>query len=124
MATIEQEAPSLFGASVKRREDARFITGRGRYTDDITLHGTVHAAFVRSPFAHARIQGVDLSDAQASPGVIAAYTGRDLAEAGVNAIPPGWLLADLKIGERRVLATERVRYAGEAVAVVIAESPA
>lgn len=124
MATIDQEAPSLFGASVKRREDARFITGRGRYTDDVTPHGTVYAAFVRSPYAHARVRGVDASEARQSTGVLAVYTGRDLAEAGVNAIPPGWLLADLKIGDRRVLATDRVRYAGEAVAVVIAESAA
>src|SRR5690606_36853841 len=115
MATVEQETASVFGKSVKRREDPRFLTGRGRYTDDLALPGTVHAAFVRSPHAHARIRGVDSSQARQSPGVVAVYTGKDLADAGVNALPPGWLLSDLKIGHRRVLATGTVRYAGEAV---------
>jgi aerobic carbon-monoxide dehydrogenase large subunit len=125
MATVEKETSNrLFGVSVKRREDPRFITGRGRYTDDITLPGTSYAAFVRSPYAHARITSIDRSAAEGSPGVVAVYTGKDLADAGVNAIPPGWLLTGLKIGDRRVLATGEARYVGEAVAVVIADSAA
>ena len=64
MATLEQESTSLFGARVKRREDPRFLTGRARFTDDITLPGTVYAAFVRSPYAHATIRGIDASRAR------------------------------------------------------------
>jgi aerobic carbon-monoxide dehydrogenase large subunit len=124
MATTEQETGRVFGVSVKRREDPRFITGRGRFTDDMSLPGMLHAAFVRSPHAHARIGRIDDSAARKSPGVVNVFTGKDLADAGVNAIPPGWMLAGLKIGDRRVLATDEARYVGEAVAVVIADSAA
>jgi aerobic carbon-monoxide dehydrogenase large subunit len=124
MATTEQETGRVFGVSVKRREDPRFITGRGRYTDDIVLPGMLHASFVRSPYAHARITGIDKAAAESAPGVVAVYVGKDLADAGVNAIPPGWLLTGLKIGDRRVLVTDEVRYVGEAVAVVIADTAA
>jgi carbon-monoxide dehydrogenase large subunit len=123
MATIAPERARIFGRSIKRREDPRLITGRGRFTDDIRLPGTLHAVFVRSPHAHARIRGIDVSAARAHPGVVAVYTGRDLADGGVNPIPTGWLLEGLKPGERRALAVDRVRYVGEAVAVVIADSP-
>ncbi|HEX6537457.1 MAG TPA: xanthine dehydrogenase family protein molybdopterin-binding subunit, partial [Gemmatimonadaceae bacterium] len=114
----------LFGARVKRREDPRFITGRGQYTDDITLPGTTHAAFVRSPYAHARITGVDAAGALAMPGVRAVFTGADLADAGVNPIPAGWVLPGMHTTPRRALATDRARYVGEAVAVVIADTAA
>jgi carbon-monoxide dehydrogenase large subunit len=123
MATIAPERARIFGRSIKRREDPRLITGRGRFTDDIRLPGTLHAVFVRSPHAHARIRGIDVSAARGHPGVVAVYTGRDLADGGVNPIPTGWLLEGLKPGERRALAVDRVRYVGEAVAVVIADSP-
>jgi carbon-monoxide dehydrogenase large subunit len=124
MGTSTNPAGSMIGASVKRREDPRFLTGRGRYTDDIKLPGTTHAAFVRSPHAHARVRGIDLSRAERSAGVRAIYTGADMQRAGVNPIPVGWLLADMKMGERRALAVDTVRYVGEAVAVVIADAPA
>ena len=114
----------MFGASVKRREDPRFLTGRGTYTDDIQISGTTHAAFVRSPFAHAKVGAIDTSAARGLPGVIAIFTGRDLEDAGVKALPVGWLLPNLKIGQRRALVTDTVRYVGEAVAVVIAETAA
>src|ERR671938_116967 len=113
----------LFGKSIKRREDPRFITGRGQYTDDIKIPGTTHAAFVRSPYAHARVRGVDTTAARAHPGVRAVFTGRDLLDAGVNRLPVGWLLPDLKIGQRRPMAADVVRHVGEAVAVVIADTP-
>jgi carbon-monoxide dehydrogenase large subunit len=113
----------LFGASVKRREDARFITGAGQYTDDVTLPGTVYASFVRSPYAHARIRGIDTSTARAMPGVHAVYTGKDLSTSGVNPIPPGWLIPDMKIAAHHPLAIDAARYVGDAVAVVIADSP-
>ncbi len=112
----------LFGASIKRREDPRLITGKGNYTDDIRLPGMTHAAFVRSPYAHARIRSIDFAEAAKQPGVIAVYIGKDLADGGVNPIPVGWLLDGLKMGERRALAIDRVRYVGEAVAMVIGEN--
>ena len=69
----------LFGSSIKRREDPRMITGRGLYTDDVKLAGQTHAVFVRSPHAHARVKRVDVSAAKRVPGVVAAFTGKDLA---------------------------------------------
>ena len=116
--------PDGIGSSPKRKEDGRFITGRGQYTDDIVLPGQLHAAFVRSPHSHARIRGVDTARAKAMPGVRMVYTGPDLKAAGVNPLPVGWLLPDLKIGEHMPLATDKVRYVGNAVAIVIADSPA
>lgn len=124
MTSTPQPTTRMFGASVKRREDPRFLTGRGTYTDDIQISGTTHAAFVRSPFAHAKVGAIDTSAARGLPGVIAIFTGRDLEDAGVKALPVGWLLPNLKIGQRRALVTDTVRYVGEAVAVVIAETAA
>src|SRR5512138_1103484 len=77
----------LFGARVRRKEDPRFLTGRGQYTDDVRVHGTLHASFVRSPHAHARLLGLDIEAARTHPGVVAVYTGKDLAEGGVSGIP-------------------------------------
>ena len=118
-----QVGGSMFGASVLRREDARFLTGRGRYTDDVTLPGTTHAAFVRSPHAHARIHAIDTTRAEATPGVRAVFTGAVLAGSGVNGIPVGWVLPDMKMAPQPPLAVARVRYVGQAVAVVIADNP-
>src|ERR671915_520118 len=123
MATTVPTGSSLLGASIKRVEDPRFITGRGLFTDDVKIPGTTHAAFVRSPYAHARVRGVDTAAARAHPGVRAVFTGRDLLDAGVNPLPVGWLLPDLKIGQRRPMAADVVRHVGEAVAVVIADTP-
>jgi aerobic carbon-monoxide dehydrogenase large subunit len=78
------------GASVRRKEDFRFVTGRGTYTDDINRYGQTYAAFARSPYAHARIDGIDTAAAQAVAGVVAVFTGDDLAAAGVNGLPCGW----------------------------------
>ena len=113
----------LFGSSIKRREDPRMITGRGLYTDDVKLPGQTYAAFVRSPHAHARVRRVDLSRAKGMPGVVAAYTGKDMAEGGVGPLPCGWLLPDIKIPEFRGVATDKVNFVGHAVAVVIGETP-
>jgi carbon-monoxide dehydrogenase large subunit len=122
---VEEKAPAkrIFGLSIKRREDPRFITGKGRYTDDVILPGQLHASFVRSPHAHAAVRGVDTAAARQVPGVVAAFTGKDLAQAGVNPLPCGWLLPDLKIPPYRVLATDRVRFVGQPVAVVVGETP-
>jgi aerobic carbon-monoxide dehydrogenase large subunit len=114
----------LVGKAVRRREDPRFITGRGTYTDDVKLPGTHHAVFVRSPLAHARIVNIDARKATALSGVRAVFTGKDLADGGVNPIPVGWLLPGLKTTDFRAIAVDRVRHAGEAVAVVVAETAA
>ncbi len=113
----------LFGSSIKRREDPRFITGRGAFTDDMKLPGQTYAVFVRSPHAHARLRTVDVSRAKQVPGVVAAFSGKDLAAGGVNPLPCGWLLPDIKIPEYRAIATTKAHFAGHAVAVVIAETP-
>src|ERR1017187_2706910 len=106
----------LFGAAVKRREDPRLITGGATYVEDIKLLGLTYAAFVRSPHAHARIVKVDTSSAKAQPGVIAVVTGADLV-GKIGTIPTAWLLpnADLKTPAHPALASETVRYVGDAV---------
>ena len=114
---------ALFGASVKRREDPRLLTGRGRFTDDIQLPGTVYAVFVRSPYAHARIKNVDVSKALQA-GALAALSGKDL-EGKVGPVPCAWVItnADIKVPKYRPLAVDKVRYVGDPVAVVVAETP-
>ncbi|MBL8986082.1 MAG: molybdopterin-dependent oxidoreductase, partial [Gemmatimonadetes bacterium] len=116
---------SLFGSGIKRREDPRLITGAGAFVDDLKLPGLTYAAFVRSPYAHARIVGIDTRAAAAAPGVIAVFSGKDVA-GRINPVPcafnvPG---CDLKTPAHPVLATDKVRYAGDAVAMVVAESRA
>lgn len=117
----------LIGKSVKRVEDKRFITGRGRYTDDIVLPNMTYACIVRSPHAHARIKGVQTSAAAAAPGVVAVFTGADIAKAGVGGVPCGWQV-NFKNGDTMkepphpLLVADKVRFVGDAVAVVIAES--
>ena len=114
----------LFGASIRRREDPRLITGQATYTDDMHLPGMAYASIVRSPHAHARIVRVNAEAARGRPGVIAVFTGRDL-EGKINPIPTAWLIpnSDLKTPPHPALATDRVRYAGDGVAVVVAEDP-
>src|SRR6185369_2302202 len=112
--------PRLLGASIKRREDPRFITGKGNYTDDLKLAGMTHAVFVRSPHANAKIRKIDIAAASKAPGVVAIFTGKDLT--GVNSLPCGWLLPDLKVPPHPPLAVDTARYVGDPVAVVIAES--
>src|SRR5690348_10962938 len=105
--SLPQSNESVLGAPVLRREDARFLTGRGRYTDDITLPGTTHAAFVRSPHAHARVLSIDTTRAEQLPGVHAVFTGQQLHASGVNGIPVGWLLPNIKTPARPPLAVDR-----------------
>src|SRR3954451_6306314 len=113
----------LFGQSIKRREDPRLITGKGNYVDDVRLPGTTHAAFVRSPHAHARIKSIDTAAAKKLKGVVAVYTGKDLIAGGMKPLPVGWLIPGMKIPVHNVLTVDRARYMGDAVAVVIAETP-
>ena len=115
----------VLGASVKRREDRRFITGRGRYLDDIKLPGMVHLAILRSPYAHANIRSVDTSAAKAMAGVLAVFTGADIP---YNPLPMAWPAggsAGLQnnVNTPRVLATDSVKWTGEGVAAVVAETP-
>ena len=117
----------LIGARIPRKEDYRFLTGAGQYTDDVTLPGQTHAAFVRSPHAHARIKSVNTAMARTAPGVLAVYTGDDVAAAKLGGLPCGWLITDvngqpMKEPPYPVLAQGKVRFAGERVAVVIAET--
>ena len=114
-------ATALFGDSVKRTEDPRLITGRGKYVDDIRLTGMTHMAFVRSPYAHANIRSVDTSVAANAPGVLTVFTGADLQEQ-LGGLPVAWLLPDLKQPPHPPLAYETVRYVGDAVAVVVADT--
>ena len=115
------------GASVRRKEDHRFLTGKGHYVDDIDRPGQAYAIFVRSPHAHATIKSVDTSAALAAPGVVAVFTGADLAADGVGALPCGWVITQTN-GEvwnappHPVIATETVRCVGDQVAVVIAQT--
>jgi aerobic carbon-monoxide dehydrogenase large subunit len=112
------------GASIKRSEDPRILTGAGRYVDDIKLPGMLHAAFVRSPMAHARVLSVDVSAARALEGVVAAFTGADLEAMTVPG--PDALMALMgwagPTPEFTLLATDKVRFVGDPVAIVIAES--
>jgi aerobic carbon-monoxide dehydrogenase large subunit len=122
MAAIAAERYT--GASIKRSEDPRILTGGGRYVDDVKLPGMLHAAFVRSPLAHARVRSVDVSAARALPGVVAAFTGSELEEMTVSGPDP---LAALMGGagptpEFTLLATDKVRFVGDPVAIVVAES--
>ena len=112
------------GASVKRSEDPRILTGAGRYVDDVKLPGMLHAAFVRSPLAHGRVLAVDAPAARSLPGVVAVLTGADLDAITVRGPDP--LLAMMGAGasapDYSLLATDTVRLVGDPVAVVIAES--
>ena len=122
--TTTQVAPArVFGSGIRRREDPRLLTGTARYTADFTLPGMLHAAVLRSPHGHARIRGVDTSRARGAAGVVAVFTAAD-TESGLKCIPCAWLLpnAGLNIAPYRALAPDVVRYVGDAVAVVVAES--
>ena len=118
MATATDQR--LFGQSIKRREDPRFITGKGHYTDDLKLPGLTYAAFVRSPHAHAHIRSIDTARAVKHPGVVAVFTGKDMT--GVNSLPCGWLLPELKVPPHMPLISDVTRHVGDPVAIVIAEN--
>jgi len=115
------------GASVKRKEDIRFITGKGRYVDDINRPGQAYAYFLRSPHAHAKIDKIDTAEALKSPGVVAIFTGDDIAADKVGGLICGWMIhskdgSPMKAGAHPALAQGAVRYVGDHVAVVIADT--
>jgi carbon-monoxide dehydrogenase large subunit len=116
---------SAIGQPVLRKEDARFLTGTGQFTDDVTMTRQTHAYFLRSPHAHATIRAIDVKKAKAAPGVVGVFTGADLT--GVNGLPCGWLITGtdgkpMNEPPHPVLAQGKVRYVGDAVAIVVAES--
>src|SRR5882762_7641320 len=122
-------ASGPIGQSIKRREDYRFLTGAGQYTDDVVLPGQTFGVFLRSPYAHARITSIDTSRALKAPGVVQIFTGADLAEAKVGGLPCGWLIhskdgTPMKEPAHPVLAQGKVRHVGDQVALVVAESVA
>ena len=107
------------GQSVKRTEDPRLIKGLAHYVDDIKLPDTLHVAFVRSIYAHARLKSVDTSEALTSPGVVAVYTGQDVAER-IGPVPCASALPELKVPDHRVLAKDKVYFVGHPIAAVVA----
>lgn len=116
---------SGIGASSKRREDIRFLTGNGNYTDDINIHGQAHVYFLRSDMAHGRIKNIDTSAAENMSGVVRIFTGADFE--GIGSIPCGWQVTD-RHGEvmqepaHPVLAIGKVRHVGDPIAAIVADS--
>ena len=115
------------GARVKRKEDQRFITGKGKYTDDINLPKQTYAYFVRSPHAHATIKSINTAKAKKMPGVVGIFTGEDVAEDKLGGLICGWMIhskdgSPMKAGPHPILAQGKVRYVGDHVAVVVAET--
>lgn len=119
--TAETMPTRLVGQAIKRREDPQLITGQGSFLDDIKLPGMTHACVLRSPYAHAKIKSIDTSKAKAHPGVVAVFTGEDMLD--LNPLPCAWQAGRVKnnVNTPRVLAVGEVHFAGDAVALVIAE---
>src|ERR671934_886643 len=117
MSAVEHEHGGWLGRSVKRKEDDRFVVGRGNYIEDIKLPNMLHMAILRSPFAHAKINSIDTSRATELPGVVAVVTGELLAEHNLAWMPT------LSGDTQAVLATDKVRMQGQEVACVVAEDP-
>ncbi|WP_310463595.1 xanthine dehydrogenase family protein molybdopterin-binding subunit [Sphaerotilus sp.] len=118
---------SPIGKPLRRREDERFLTGAGQYTDDVTLHGQTYAVFLRSPYAHARIRSIDTTAARQAPGVVAIFTGADIAASKIGGLPCGWLIhskdgTPMKEPAHPIIAHDKVRHVGDQVALVVAES--
>ncbi len=114
---------SYIGKSMKRVEDPRFIQGKGRYVANLTLPGMAYLAIKRSPYAHAKINSIDTSAAEALDGVLGVFTGQDLLNDGVGALPCGWQVPNIKIPVQYALQVDKVRHVGDRVAIVVAESP-
>ena len=117
------------GARVKRKEDKRFTTGKGRYTDDLRMQNQAYAAFVRSPHAHATVKSIETGAAETMDGVVAVLTGAQLTADGIGNLICGWAVpskdgSPMNMGAWSALATDKVRYVGDAVVVVIADSAA
>ena len=121
MSSESDVADRVFGSSVERREDRSLLTGEAKFTDDL-LPDAAHLAILRSQYAHATIEDVDTSAAEARDDVIAVFTGADIEETGIpNAIPTAWMLPGLVTPQYKIMATDKVRHTGDAVAAVVAE---
>src|SRR5437764_14575758 len=107
------------GQRVKRTEDPRLIRGLAHYVDDVALPGTLHVAFVRSIYAHAKINSIDINAARSAPGVVAVYTGNDVAQK-IGPVPCASALPELKVPDHRVLATDKVYFVGHPIVAVVA----
>src|SRR3954468_5236772 len=123
------QAPTAtgIGASVRRKEDLRFVTGKGQYTDDISRPGEARAVFIRSPHAHARIKRVDTEAAAAMRGVLAVLTGAELAGDRIGNLICGWMIhskdgSPMKMSAHPAIASGKACYVGDPVAVVVAET--
>src|SRR5207302_10583397 len=114
--SVEAAPHGGIGESIKRKEDGRFLRGRGNYLDDISLPGMLHMAILRSPYAHARIRSIDTSAAAAMPGVVAVVTGELMAQHNLAWMPT------MSGDTQAVLVTDKVRYQGQEVAAVVAET--
>ena len=114
--------PKLVGDRIKRREDPALIQGFGKYVDDIPMVGTLHAAFFRSPYAHARIKGLNVEAAKNHPGVVQVLTGDDIL-GKVGTIPCGAAGPGMKVPVNHALAVGKVGFVGQPVAVVVADNP-
>jgi len=116
------QAPGKYvGGGIPRKEDPALVTGRGTWTDNIKLPGMLHASLLRSPYAHAKITNIDVSAAKEQPGVVAVFTGQDLADEWAGPIPCAWQVTeDMRAPDHWPLAKDEVNYAGDAVAVVVA----
>jgi carbon-monoxide dehydrogenase large subunit len=121
MMTDTTQSTPYVGQSLRRREDVKFVTGNGRYIDDIKLPGMLYLAILRSPHAHALITGVDLSGARAAAGVRLALAGADLT-GGIGNIKPNWVVPGTVVPDRPVMAVDRARFVGECVALSVAET--
>ena len=119
---IQETTERLVGAPIKRVEDPRLITGAAKYVDDLKLAGVAHVAILRSPYAHARIRGIDTSRAEASPGVVAVFTGKDFEH--LNPLPCAWQAtgAENFVVTPRALEIDKVAFTGAGVAAVVAET--
>src|SRR3989337_3693063 len=123
--TTTEATETFVGTSVKRREDASLLRGRGTYVENLSLPGTVFMTLVRSPYPHARIKSVNLDAARAADGVVAAFSGADLADDWKGSLPCAWpVTEDIKMPPHFPLAADEARCQGDGVAVVIAESRA
>src|SRR6266545_3466040 len=117
------------GAAVRRKEDFRFITGKGQYTDDVNRPGQTYIHFLRSPQAHAKIRKIDAKAAQAMPGVLAVLTGADLAADKIGNLICGWMIhskdgSPMKMAPHPAIAHTKACYVGDPVAIVVAETAA
>lgn len=123
MTALDNPPTKNVGTTRLRKEDAHLVTGRTNYTDSIQVTGLLHMAFVRSPMAHAKVSRIDVSAALEQPGVVAAFTGADLAENWPAGLPCAWpVTPDMASPTHLPIATDEVRYVGDAVAVVVART--